>query len=83
MPGDPVLLDEVRGWLRKAASDLRTAELARAASPPLQDQAVFHRQQAVEKALKGFRAGLSGRALLDGRGPARFVGPRRFWLGPE
>lgn len=54
MPGDPVLLDEVRSWLRKAANDLRTAELARAASPPLQDQTVFHCQQAVEKALKGF-----------------------------
>ncbi len=51
---DPALLAEVKGWLKRAASDLRAAELAREAVPPLLDTAVFHCQQAAEKALKAF-----------------------------
>ena len=45
---------EMRGWLVKADDDLRGAELDLAASPPLSGDALFHCQQAVEKALKGF-----------------------------
>ena len=54
MAVDPELVDETRAWLKKAANDLRAAEALRAASPPLLDEAVFHCQQAAEKALKGF-----------------------------
>ena len=45
---------EIRGWLVKADDDLRGAEIDLAASPPLSGDALFHCQQAVEKALKGF-----------------------------
>jgi len=53
---DPARLQDVRGWLRKAASDLRAAALSLSAAPPLLDDAVFHCQQAAEKAIKGFLA---------------------------
>jgi len=45
---------EIRGWLVKADDDLRGAAIDLAASPPLSGDALFHCQQAVEKALKGF-----------------------------
>ncbi len=54
MPFDPVLVRETRGWLTKAANDLRCAEIDLAASPPLIEDALFHCQQAAEKALKAF-----------------------------
>jgi len=54
MPLDPVRVEEVRGWLTKAATDLRAADHDRTASPPLLEDVVFHAQQAVEKALKAF-----------------------------
>jgi HEPN domain-containing protein len=44
--------DVVRGWLRKAASDMVTLEAALAAGA--YDGACFHAQQAAEKYLKGF-----------------------------
>lgn len=50
----PDKLDEVRGWLVKAKDDLRGAEIDLQANPPLSGDALFHCQQAVEKALKGF-----------------------------
>lgn len=50
----PEKADEVRGWLRKAANDLRGAEIDLAAFPPLPEDALFHCQQAVEKAMKAF-----------------------------
>ena len=50
----PDKLAEVRGWLVKAKDDLRGAEIDLSASPPLSGDALFHCQQAVEKALKGF-----------------------------
>jgi len=50
----PAVLTEVREWLHKAAEDVRTAEVSCAAEPPLLDAAVFHCQQAAEKAIKGF-----------------------------
>jgi HEPN domain-containing protein len=46
--------DVVRGWLRKAASDLVTLEAALGAGAF--DGACFHAQQAAEKYLKGFLA---------------------------
>ena len=50
----PDKLAEVRGWLVKAKDDLRGAEIDLSATPPLSGDALFHCQQAVEKALKGF-----------------------------
>jgi HEPN domain-containing protein len=50
----PEKLAEVRSWLKKAASDLRGADIDLAASPPFIEARLFHCQQAAEKALKGF-----------------------------
>ena len=54
MPHDPVLVEEVRSWLKRAAEDLRAGGVELAASPPLTCHAVFHAQQAAEKSLKAF-----------------------------
>lgn len=43
---------EVAAWSTKAIGDLRMALLALDSDDPLLDQACFHSQQAVEKALK-------------------------------
>jgi HEPN domain-containing protein len=51
---DQAVLAEVRAWMHKASEDVRAAEVARAAVPPLSEAAVFHCQQAAEKAIKGF-----------------------------
>ncbi len=45
--------DLVRGWIRKAESDLATARIV-AVSPGPYDTACFHAQQRAEKYLKGF-----------------------------
>lgn len=45
---------EVRAWLRKADDDLRGAQVDLAADPPLIEDALFHCQQAAEKAMKAF-----------------------------
>ena len=50
----PERTGEVRAWLRKAANDLRAADIDLAASPPLPEDALFHCQQAVEKAAKAY-----------------------------
>ena len=50
----PEKSSEVRSWMSKALEDLRGAEIDLEASPPLEGDALFHCQQAVEKALKGF-----------------------------
>ncbi len=44
----------IKGWLTKAANDLRGAQIDLEAEPPLIEDALFHCQQAVEKALKAF-----------------------------
>ena len=44
----------VRGWLGKAANDLRGAHIDLDADPPFIEDALFHCQQAAEKTLKGF-----------------------------
>lgn len=54
MPHDPVRVADTRAWLTKAESDLRAAALDETASPPLLADAVFHCQQAAEKAFKAF-----------------------------
>ena len=45
---------EVQAWLRKAGDDLRSAQVDLAAAPPLIEDALFHCQQAAEKAMKAF-----------------------------
>jgi HEPN domain-containing protein len=54
MQHDPVRSEDTRGWLIKAEKDLKSAKHGFSASPPLLEDVVFHCQQAVEKALKGF-----------------------------
>lgn len=56
MPPD-ARIEDVRGWLRKADLDLRAAAHDLTASGAgLSSDAVFHAQQAAEKALKAFLA---------------------------
>lgn len=50
----PEKIAEIQAWFRKAANDLRGAEIDLAACPPLIEDALFHCQQATEKAMKGF-----------------------------
>jgi HEPN domain-containing protein len=50
----PEKIAEVQAWLKKAADDLRGADLDLAAIPPFIEDALFHCQQAAEKAMKGF-----------------------------
>jgi HEPN domain-containing protein len=54
MQPDPQRLTDTRLWVRKARNDLRYAEIDMAARPQASEDAVFHCQQAVEKALKAF-----------------------------
>jgi len=56
MPPDPLRAADTRAWLAKAALDLRSARADLAASPPIRGDALFHCQQAVEKALKAWLA---------------------------
>ena len=44
----------VQSWLTKAQRDLASARVLAASSPPLLDTAIYHCQQAAEKAVKGF-----------------------------
>jgi HEPN domain-containing protein len=52
MQSDAARLADTRAWLAKARTDLRSAEHALAASPPLAEDVAFHAQQAAEKAMK-------------------------------
>ncbi|MBI3090706.1 MAG: HEPN domain-containing protein [Candidatus Tectomicrobia bacterium] len=54
MPHDPIRIAETMAWLKKAAEDLRLGDIALQAKPPVLGGAVFHAQQAAEKALKAF-----------------------------
>lgn len=45
---------EVGAWMQKAESDIRGAQVDMGAVPPLIEDALFHCQQAVEKAMKAF-----------------------------
>ena len=48
------LRDEVRQWLRKADHDLGSARKLATGSKPYFDTAIYHCQQAAEKAVKAF-----------------------------
>ncbi len=48
-------IDLARGWLGKAASDIRAARLVLETAGPY-DTGCFHAQRAIKKALKGFPA---------------------------
>jgi HEPN domain-containing protein len=50
----PEVAAEVKEWLERAGDDLREAQHDLAAVPPLVRGAVFHSQQAAEKAIKAF-----------------------------
>ncbi len=54
MPLDPARVEDTKAWLTRAGEDLRGAEVDLAAAPPLLGDAMFHCQQAIEKALKAF-----------------------------
>jgi HEPN domain-containing protein len=54
MQPDPQRIADTESWLRKASNDLRYAGIDLAANPAAPEDAVFHCQQAVEKALKAF-----------------------------
>lgn len=54
MPPDLLLVADTKAWFAKAANDVRAAEHEFTAVPPLLGDIVFHCQQAVEKAVKGF-----------------------------
>ena len=54
MPLDPVRVEETGFWLGKAKADLRGARVDSDVDPPLVEDALFHAQQAAEKAEKGF-----------------------------
>jgi HEPN domain-containing protein len=47
-------IPETRAWMIKAWRDLETARRAAAGEPPFYDVAVYHCQQAAEKAVKAF-----------------------------
>lgn len=53
---DDTKCEWVRMWLAKAHSDLRSARALLALDEPATDTAVYHCQQAAEKALKGYLA---------------------------
>jgi HEPN domain-containing protein len=52
MTPDPLLLDETHAWLDRARRDLRSAKVLIGAEEYA--EALFHCQQAAEKAVKGF-----------------------------
>jgi hypothetical protein len=54
MPHDPELLAETRSWFLKGSRDLEAGAFELTAPSPFTEDAVFHGQQAAEKALKGF-----------------------------
>jgi HEPN domain-containing protein len=56
MPRDPERTAETRAWFVKAGEDLRATEAVLGLEEPLCGVAVFHAQQAAEKAMKGFLA---------------------------
>ena len=53
---DEAQILEIAHWLLKADHDLRSAERLLGGDDPLRDTAVYHCQQAAEKALKGYLA---------------------------
>jgi hypothetical protein len=81
MRHDPARIADTRAWFVKAANDLRGVDVDLAAAPPLLGDALFHCQQAVEKAVKAFLPGTtcgSGRRTICGRWAHR----RWRWILP-
>jgi HEPN domain-containing protein len=56
MPHDPIRAADTMAWLAKADMDLEAAAHDLTAASPFIADAVFHAQQAAEKAMKGFLA---------------------------
>lgn len=56
MPLDPVRIEDTRAWMEKARQDMGAGHADLAADPSYPGDAMFHAQQAAEKALKGFLA---------------------------
>jgi len=56
MQHDPVLLADTRAWMEKARLGLAAGDADLSHDPPFCGDAMFHAQQAVEKALKAFLA---------------------------
>ena len=54
MEPDRFRVADTRGWFAAADTDFRSAEADLLVSPPVLEDVLFHCQQAVEKALKGF-----------------------------
>jgi HEPN domain-containing protein len=54
MPPDARRRADTLLWFEKAHKDLRCAQIDLAADPPALEDALYHCQQAAEKALKGF-----------------------------
>lgn len=54
MPDDPQRVAECRAWLDRAWADLDSASILLGSARPRPDSAVFHCQQAAEKAWKAF-----------------------------
>lgn len=54
MQPDRERIEEVLAWLSKASDDIRACSKLLAGDDPMCDAAVFHSQQAAEKAIKGF-----------------------------
>ena len=55
-PESPSRVIATQAWFIKANEDLREAQFVLSADPPFIGSSLFHSQQAVEKALKGFLA---------------------------
>lgn len=56
MPFDPVRVEDTCAWLEKAQQDMGAGRADLAADPSYPGDAMFHAQQAAEKAIKGFLA---------------------------
>jgi HEPN domain-containing protein len=54
LPQDPANVVATQAWFVKSNEDLREAEFVLTASPPFVGSSLYHSEQAVEKALKGF-----------------------------
>jgi HEPN domain-containing protein len=54
MPPDPTRIADTKAWLTKARQDLRRGEILLGAEPPDVEGALYHCQQAAEKAFKSF-----------------------------
>jgi HEPN domain-containing protein len=54
MPPDPTRIADTKAWLAKVAQDLRRVEILLGADPPDVEGALYHCQQAAEKAFKAF-----------------------------